>query len=483
MISVYLSNNNIHILAGETKGGRLAVSHVYELQLEEGCLINGVITNEELLAAKLGSFWKAKRLPKKNITLVIHSSEIIHKAITIPDVNDKKTLALLNHEFADTERLENPVYDYMTLSVNKAEKTKTLFAVMTDRGFIDSYVNFFASLDMRIGCIISAPAAVVKLLCAMPEMKNETAAVQLIDGNMLFSILWIGGQYRYSQRTRLFMADDADAAVNELAQNMNSMRQFFSLENKTEMLSKAYLGGISEETLSICARVYDEMGIEAALLPESASVHMPSGFRSHHYVYTAGALFEAADDINLYRRYLKDPKKAEKQKAILKLVLPVIICLVIAAAAVAGFKIRNMFLNKELDEINAFLEDEDNIAMAGKAQQLNILNTALRNEIKALESARDAVNSYPLLNSRIRTTILSCREGLSDLEISSYYAETGVLKLTATTDLAENANVFIQRLKDTGLFVQVEYTGYQYTESNQTYNINVVCYLSENAGK
>ena len=74
--SVYLSNNNINAVVG-SGGGKIRVKRVCSTQIPEGSLINGIITNEADLAEQLKEFWAANKLPKKDVSLVINSSQFV----------------------------------------------------------------------------------------------------------------------------------------------------------------------------------------------------------------------------------------------------------------------------------------------------------------------------------------------------------------------------------------------------------------------
>lgn len=63
--SVYLSNNNIRAVVGQSSGKRIRIRNVYSRQIQEGSLINGVITNESQLSEELAAFWSENQLPKK----------------------------------------------------------------------------------------------------------------------------------------------------------------------------------------------------------------------------------------------------------------------------------------------------------------------------------------------------------------------------------------------------------------------------------
>ena len=83
-----------------------------------------------------------------------------------------------------------------------------------------------------------------------------------------------------------------------------------------------------------------------------------------------------------------------------------------------------------------------------------------------------------------------CANGLASVDVQSYDAATGILSVKTTSlqggsmnDQVSVINQFIARLMQNDTFTNVTYTGYDYDETSQLYNINVSCALSENAGK
>ena len=55
---VYMSNRKIQAAVGNAKKGSISVKRLYETLAPEGCIINGVITAEEELAAHLKDVYK-----------------------------------------------------------------------------------------------------------------------------------------------------------------------------------------------------------------------------------------------------------------------------------------------------------------------------------------------------------------------------------------------------------------------------------------
>ncbi|MFR8337818.1 MAG: hypothetical protein ACLVAW_14750 [Eisenbergiella massiliensis] len=96
---VYMSNRKIQAAVGNAKKGSISVKRLYETLAPEGCIINGVITAEEELAAHLKEFWKENHLAVNNVCLVLHSSQFMSKTFQVPAMNVKKTLEYIPRSF------------------------------------------------------------------------------------------------------------------------------------------------------------------------------------------------------------------------------------------------------------------------------------------------------------------------------------------------------------------------------------------------
>ena len=59
-----------------------------------------------------------------------------------------------------------------------------------------------------------------------------------------------------------------------------------------------------------------------------------------------------------------------------------------------------------------------------------------------------------------------------DVSIQSFDAASGQLSFTATGQGAERLNEFVEALQNTGIFLNVTYSGYNLIESTGIYNVN-----------
>ena len=117
LTSLYLCSRTVYAAVGSptAKGARITTAAA--AQLPEGCLINGVITNEADLAEALKAFFARHKLPTGRVALIVGGSQFVHRVISLPAMSEKKRLIVLAHELS-TGGAETtaPLDDYMLLA-------------------------------------------------------------------------------------------------------------------------------------------------------------------------------------------------------------------------------------------------------------------------------------------------------------------------------------------------------------------------------
>ena len=67
------------------------------------------------------TIWGKYNLPRKDVHLVINSSQFTTKILELPKQSEKLLMQFISREFSDVERVEDPVYSYYLLD----DKTET----------------------------------------------------------------------------------------------------------------------------------------------------------------------------------------------------------------------------------------------------------------------------------------------------------------------------------------------------------------------
>ena len=98
--SVYISNGSVHVVKGSQAGQKVNVQSINETEIEEGCILNGVITDPAALKQSLES----AHIDAKSVSVVIDGSSVITKLIDVPMLRDQKSLlTIIADSFQDIE--------------------------------------------------------------------------------------------------------------------------------------------------------------------------------------------------------------------------------------------------------------------------------------------------------------------------------------------------------------------------------------------
>ena len=130
--------------------------------------------------------------------------------------------------------------------------------------------------------------------------------------------------------------------------------------------------------------------------------------------------------------------------------------------------------NSRPDVLQAVMEYDDAIRQS----------TSLGEQQGGLDTLRAYLDSYPIPDSSINNAISNVANKYSvNIEFNSYDAGSGVFSITASSPIVENINKFIADLLYMDIFEDVDYTGYSWNESDETWSIKVICTLSGQSEK
>lgn len=484
--SVYLSNNNINAVVG-SGGGKIRVKRVCTTQIPEGSLINGIITSEADLAEQLKEFWTANKLPKKDVSLVINSSQFVLKDLTLPKTSDKKIRETLPMEFGDATDQKDPVIDYMLGQAGK--KQVSVHAVSVERSFVQGYLSLFESLGIKVSSISAARVCRNKLLGTLKQIRSKTCVIHMVDGTSINSMLWVDGAAVYTTQRRVFCEAGTSQFGMELARLVNNIQQFAITQQIQQKIETVYLAGATQEEFEIYRGSMLEAGMEGAceLLQPEKHIRMPKGMEEEYSKYLAelGNLVRVKQDINLVPLAKKKVRKKEGGPTVWKrYVIPPVLFLLICASATAAILYQEHQKKQELAELNAYINDPANREICNLVDVVQAAISALSRQVSELKWVEGCIQSFPYMNSKVVQDLQNYAASQEvELDIRSYEASSGTLSVDAKAVEVTLINHFIDMLEASGLFDSVEYSGYSYDESTLLYTINVNCYLSENAGK
>ena len=111
---LYLSNQLVQVVEAVEKGRTVKVQNIWQDEAPEGSIINGIITDEEAFLSWVKAFFAKNRIPRKEVTLVINSSQFVHKVLQFPKLKEAELKKMISREFAEN-RTDETLFTYCGL--------------------------------------------------------------------------------------------------------------------------------------------------------------------------------------------------------------------------------------------------------------------------------------------------------------------------------------------------------------------------------
>ena len=154
LTSLYLCSRTVYAAVGSPTAGGAHITAAAQMQLPEGCLINGVITNEADLADALKAFFAQNKLPASRVALIAGGSQFMHRILSLPAMSEKKRMAVLSHELSTGgAETKVPLDDYMLLSRDAKTRTDIVLATRVEQSVIAGYDALAKAAGFKLTCI------------------------------------------------------------------------------------------------------------------------------------------------------------------------------------------------------------------------------------------------------------------------------------------------------------------------------------------
>ena len=205
LTSLYLCSRTVYAAVGTPTGSGARVLAAAQTELPEGCLINGVITNEADLTAALKEFFTANKLPMNRVALIAGGSQFMHRILTLPAMSEKKRMAVLSHELASGgAEVRAPLDDYMLLSRDAKTRVDTVLATRVEQSVIAGYDALAKGRRLQAVQHRLRAGRADQGRAHDSRFAAETFVLLQFDDDTISACLFVQGQYTYSTRSRLF---------------------------------------------------------------------------------------------------------------------------------------------------------------------------------------------------------------------------------------------------------------------------------------
>lgn len=481
---VYLSNQQVQVVTGTRNAKKVSVKECFVATAPDGSIINGMVMDTELFVGFLKELWAEKKLPTKDVYLVINSTKFVGQTIELPVLNDTKTLEYIEREFAELDRGEARIHGYIPL-VSNEKKIQRVYAESILPDFLNDYIDIFNEVGIKLKGINSGENSIIGLTAATVGMQYKTFILQIADKMTLSTILWVNGTFYYYNSVRCFHEQGTEDYAIDISRSISQIIQFMQAHQIEYQLEQVVLAGVAQKDMELYQEVVKQQGIQIPLqlfgktpaISADARCDVPSYLNSISGLFVCGKMQNFLDQILEKRK--RDAKKQSSSTGFI--LIGVTLAVMILGVLVSS--IVRMAKQKELKVLKDYNESPATQMQLMEYEELVERNEFLTSQHKSIKGLSKNIETYPWCSSKIIEKMEKLAEGYAIISINSFNADTGQVSLVAMAENVESINHYINLLCQQDIFYDVNYTGYSYDSASKLWNIHVNCVLAESVGK
>ena len=480
---VFLSNTNIQIAVGSSSGNDVKVSKLYSAPLPEGAVLNGVVMDPDVVIEAVKDVWRINKIPKTEVTLIINSPQLRGNRIDAPLMPDKKTTEFITRETADAEygRFQNPVTGWYLIGKNNKQKTQKVIYEIAEREFVNKYVEIFDKAGLKLKSIHNGVHLATEFFAKAAT--GKTVIYMILDGNSLVTIFFAEGQYYYDSTSRVFSQPGTPEFAREIYASISSIRQFISAQRLNETVRDVLFAGISQSSITKLANdilnIDSEIDISVAN-PPAGTVLSDGPDAFPYYVYPISGLRKIDERLSILKAAKQTKESSSNLGVLKKFIIPAVGIFVIVGIVFSILSGVRASKKAELKELRDYINNPEVIAQVAEYDAMYENMSDIGSIQGGADLLHDYIATYPMPDSSINRRILDAAAVHDvDVEFNTYSAATGVFRITASSAIVDDINMFIADLMSMDVFYNVDYTGYTLSQDGEFWQINVVCTLSE----
>lgn len=295
---IYISTHSIQLVQGSAdKSDMIRIENFKEFMLDEGTMINGVITDDAQVLEKLNEI---KAVGVHHCRIVIDSGQILVRNVDVPALKKEELFQVVKNELSNLEEgYEDLIYDYSVLREEYEEDGKNggeILCCGMERKLLSSYLEVFENADIKIDGIDISVNTLHKLTEELNDLGSKTFIVSVLDANNVSSYLFENNHYTFSNRSRLFSERGTPDFITEMNSNISQLIQFNKSKRSPYTIEMAYFCGLEKsEEIALSEMVKENLEINAGRFLNSKIVYVPNKeiekkFYLNDYVYSVGCL-------------------------------------------------------------------------------------------------------------------------------------------------------------------------------------------------
>lgn len=369
------------------------------------------------------------------------------------------------------------ISDYGVTQMDKKQGV-SLCCASAETETIEDILNVCKEIGLNVDDITVPMEGYLKGLSKVKNYVKKTSIFLLFEDSGVTSILFQDGVYLYSTRSRIFSERGTLDFGTEIVRNISGILQFYSTRKATSPITDVFYAGCAKDDFEVCVPGIYNMNL--AVEPLATDFTFESDGDPEEWLVCIGAMMDdGKKQVNLYRAWQEQSESGNEitKGNIGKHLIAPGIALGVCIVLIAGVNVWNMFTNSQVKKLEAWIQD-DTVQKEYKAAKKTLKKSERLDKAKnQVDQMKANLATYPDLNAEMIATIVDSSGSDVKVEIESMDAETGFLTFHAVSGAVIDIPGYVSRLTDTGLFSDVDYSGYQFQDGE--YSLELSCVLKE----
>ncbi len=254
IVTIHIEDASIRLLAASGKRVRVYA----ESTLEPGLVKDGIVINQEKVAARIKDLIRNKGIQENRVIAGVSGLHSLCRVITLPYLSKALLTEAVKHE---AERVMAVPLEQFYLSWQSLRSSKDevqIFLAAIPRNTVDALVATLQKADLKPELVDLAPLALVRVVNRVTAVKMTTAMVVNIHGKEIDIVLLVDG---IPQLVRsLYLAGELSSMAERLSSVRDELERTIKFYNSTRT-SESWSGPLpifvageveQTQTLKIC---------------------------------------------------------------------------------------------------------------------------------------------------------------------------------------------------------------------------------------
>lgn len=369
------------------------------------------------------------------------------------------------------------ISDYGVTQMDK-KKGVSLCCASAEIETLGDILNICKEIKLNVDDITVPMEGYLKGLGRLKNYSKQTAIFLLFEDSGVTSVLYQDGVYLYSTRSRIFSERGTLDFGTEIVRSISGIMQFYSTRNAASPITDIYYAGCDKDDFEVCIPGIYNMNL--AVEPLETDFAFEAEGDAEDWLVCIGAMTDdGKKQVNLYRAWQQQSQTGNEvvKGSIGKHLIPPAIALGVCVAMIAGINVWNIVTNNQVKDIDAWINNSA-VQEQYKAAKKTLKKSERLDKAKSqVDQMKSNLATYPDLDAETIATIVDSSGSDLKVEIESMDAETGLLTFHAVSGTVIDIPGYVSRLTATGLFSDVDYSGYQFQDGE--YSLELSCVLKE----